>query len=222
MLLHICSLLVLCCASFVQKCEGNYRKDHNISFINSGFISTRDSISAPISIDLRKINFLNESFYVWKKSDVLGDAVDFVMDGKNGEVKIAKIFQQKTAQCDKLKAGSRPIVLDIGANGGIYGLYAAKRGCHSIFFEIQPTCVRNIFYSIQKNHFQSHAHLIAHPVGNITNKILQLDQSSHCFGVYRVTGSQHEVFNKIQTDKTKFNASMVRIDDVLQLDSTSG
>ena len=207
----------------VQKSEGFNRKDHNVSFIKDGLVLTSDAVSTPVSIDLRKIKFLNESFYVWKKSDVLvGDAVDFVMDGINGEGKISKIFQQKASECSHSKSNKvkRPIVLDIGANGGIYGLYASKMGCHSLFFEIQPTCIRNIFYSIQKNNFQHHAHVIPHPVGNISNKILELDQSSHCFGVYRVsTGSQHEAFQKIQKEHSKFNASIVRIDDVFQLDN---
>jgi len=56
--------------------------------------------------------------------------------------------------CDASAAASNtslPVVLDIGANSGFYGLLAAAMGCRVIFFEPQPYCTWMIEQSIVAN-----------------------------------------------------------------------
>ena len=142
----------------------------------------------------------------------------------NGEKKIGNVFKNKLKECspvlpsspDEQKAVTiRPLVLDIGANAGIYGLYAGKMGCQTYFFEIQPVCIRNIYSSILINSMDGHASIIPFPVGNETNKVIELDESSHCFAIYRVsTGNQHEEYEKHQKVHSTFKTKIVRIEDV--------
>ena len=60
-----------------------------------------------------------------------------------------------------------------------------------------------------------HASIIPFPVGNETNKVIELDESSRCFAIYRVsTGNQHEEYEKHQKVHSTFKTKIVRIEDV--------
>jgi FkbM family methyltransferase len=48
------------------------------------------------------------------------------------------------------------IVLDIGANTGFYGLFAASQGCQVYSFDPQPQCGRIIKQEILVNGFEEH------------------------------------------------------------------
>jgi hypothetical protein len=59
----------------------------------------------------------------------------------------------------KCKKGG--IVLDIGANAGIFGLWAARQGCLAIMFEPQVQSIILILYSIRVHctHVRTAAHV---------------------------------------------------------------
>jgi hypothetical protein len=60
----------------------------------------------------------------------------------------------------EMKRQNLPIVLDIGANAGIYGMYAsALGGCTTYFFDIQEECQKWIGQSIVKNRFTDRAYV---------------------------------------------------------------
>ena len=194
------------------------------SLVSQSLLANQSTLDSYDTIQLRKLNYLGSSLSVYTKSLTTGDAIDYVVDGANGEKKIGNVFKNKLKECSSVLPSSpdeqkavtrRPVVLDIGANAGIYGLYAGKMGCQTYFFEIQPVCIRNIYSSILINSMDGHASIIPFPVGNETNKVIELDESSHCFAIYRVsTGNQHEEYEKHQKVHCTFKTKSVRIDDV--------
>jgi hypothetical protein len=58
-----------------------------------------------------------------------------------------------------------PVMLDIGANAGYFGLLAAGLGANVIFFEPQPACHLWIKSAVHANNFGRHAHLVRAALG---------------------------------------------------------
>lgn len=70
------------------------------------------------------------------------------------------------------------MVLDVGSNTGIYGLYAAKLGCRVAMFDPQPQCQRAINAAIDHNHFdRSRVQLMPFAVTQDRTSILVTNQS---------------------------------------------
>eukprot|EP01137_Pigoraptor_chileana_P028851 Opistho-2@13263 len=63
---------------------------------------------------------------------------------------------------------TKGIVIDIGANSGIYGLLGASHGFESHMFEPHPACASDILYAVSRNRFCGRAFL--HPVAVSTHK----------------------------------------------------
>ena len=59
----------------------------------------------------------------------------------------------------------QPLMMDIGANAGYFGLLAAGLGADVIFFEPQPACHVWIHDSIRANKYERHAHLVRAALG---------------------------------------------------------
>ncbi len=209
--------------SSVYSLFGHHNPNHG-GVVPPEFLLPQTALNQTEVVELRRIKFLEESFFVYKKAEQIGDGVDYVTEGHNGELKVGQSFQRKLIECNAHTSGGpqagrykvRPIVLDIGANGGIYGLYAAYKGCQTYFFEIQPACIRNIYSSILINNFVSHANIIPHPMGNDSSSVISLDETSLCYGIYRLsTGNQHKEYQKNEKNLgKKFDAKMHTVDEV--------
>lgn len=206
-------LLQLTCYSFSPSHPLSLHIEPSHLAMNISYLNSVDTV------ELRKISFLGSQMFVAKKSKDYDDSVDFVLQGWSGEPQVAVAFQNKLAHekgnaCFTSNHRSRPIVLDIGANGGIYGMYSAMMGCSVYFFDVQPACVNGIYLSTVMNGISHRAHVIHRPVGNVS-KDIELDVSTNCFGAYRTsTGNQHKEYNTKQEVKGKTTMQMIRLDDI--------
>jgi FkbM family methyltransferase len=173
---------------------------------------------------------------------VIGDSVEYVTSGQAGEMKVAKIFEQKISKESCKKRYYRGdtssvlvtrntsdllpptsfkhfpktagVVLDIGANIGIYGMYSGVQKCLTFMFDAQPICQRYLRAGIKENRISQNAFVVPFPVGDVSAPI-ELDNSSHCFAVYRtVTGQQDNMWKqKEQSKGSTFQAIQLRLDD---------
>jgi len=116
---------------------------------------------------------------------------------------------------DDTGAGKNPhaVFLDIGANAGIYGLYAAAVGCYSVFFDVQKECLNWIGTSILENQFH-HAKLVPYPVGNFSRNIHMNDSSNGCHGTFTMSKAGAKYYGEDKKVDTPLDTKMVRLDDV--------
>jgi FkbM family methyltransferase len=183
----------------------------------------------------RLLDFFGRHFYVMKPVAGTQDIVEWVNNGHFGEGKVSSTFERilrtgkvqsingsvaENGACVSWKRGNgaedAPLVLDIGANAGIYGLYTAALGCTTYFFDIQPVCQKWISESIHRNKFSDHAYLIPYGAGNSTTNITLEYTSNSCHGEFSL-GSYYyknaESFSSQHTQE-KTTISIIRIDDL--------
>ena len=103
------------------------------------------------------------------------------------EKKFCKIWKRETEKCQKHKDR---LVLDIGANHGIYGIWAATKGCDVYMFEPQPTCHRHIQKNICLNTYPLQSPiLIDQPILESTSMSIHVHDDSNCAGTFGAYGS---------------------------------
>lgn len=184
--------------------------------------------------DFKRLNFFSRTFYV--KSPVKGtsDIIQWVESGKEGEGKVSLAFerelrvgpggsdQHESGFCveykhrreDKGHGLNRPIVLDIGANAGIYGMYAASLGCAAYFFDIQEICQRWIAMAIRKNGYDHRAFVVPFAVGNETRPFSYDKKSNSCHGVFSLSSTGTEYFLDSMKTSEAGAAKQIRVDDM--------
>lgn len=183
----------------------------------------------------RLLDFFGRHFYVMKPVQGTQDIVEWVNNGHFGEGKVSQTFEKilrtgkrqqfvngtavESGACTswqrKSEAKEAPLVLDIGANAGIYGLYAAALGCTTYFFDIQRVCQKWISESIHKNKFNDHAYLIPFGAGNSTSNLTLEYSSNSCHGEFSL-GSYYrkDKYFSSQHSNKQTEVSIVRIDDL--------
>jgi len=145
-------------------------------------------------------------FWMWR-----GDIIGW-LHGAIGEQYVADTF--KAVLKDGCKKNE--IVLDIGANLGYYGLYAAYKGCQVLFFDPQPLCARRIQMSIIKNGFQNKAAVIPRPVSDSHDLVLNVTWETGCDGRYPMT--QLETFHNFGEYKGSWGVEAVLPEELLPPD----
>lgn len=130
----------------------------------------------------------NVSFYVPHVHE--GNTVDTSWNGlpwvygEPGERFVLSVFEevlQNGSACKNSRLDP-PLVLDIGANEGFFGLLASAWGCRSTMFEPQPGCVDLIGESIRANCFDPlRTKLVPNPVSDVPFK-LAVSASTVCSG----------------------------------------
>lgn len=89
-------------------------------------------------------------------------------------------FAKAIKECD-----DNSVVLDIGANNGVYGTWAATQGCRVFLFEPQPNCHPSISASMCANAPYRHPPtLVMQPVMANTSDTLTVSTASKCIGSY--------------------------------------
>ena len=63
--------------------------------------------------------------------------------------------------------GRRPVMIDIGANNGYYGMLGLALGAQAIMLDVQPTCWDHIQAAVDMNAFGSRAQLVRHGVSTL-------------------------------------------------------
>ena len=130
--------------------------------------------------------FYDEKFFVRKSPQGTHDIVQWIINQMSGEGKVSKVFTTylgKQNRCNPSSSSSSnrsSIVLDIGANAGVYGLYAAARNCTTYFFDVQPICQRWIYAAILANRL-TNAFMIPYAVAN-TSQQITVRGSNSCHG----------------------------------------
>ena len=66
------------------------------SLVSQSLLANQSTLDSYDAIQLRKLNYLGSSFFVYTKSLTTGDAIDYVVDGASGEKKIGNVFDKKT------------------------------------------------------------------------------------------------------------------------------
>ena len=168
-----------------------------------------------------EVDFRGRKFHVRSKAK---DIINWIVQGREGELKVSKAFEKylrvgyskdptvEKGYCAKAhQGGKHAIFLDIGANAGFYGLYAAACGCRTYFFDIQEECHEWITSAIDKNNFH-HAALIPFPVGNVSRVINVPTTSTGCWGTFSLSKSSHVQWYQ-KKDKA-MDIRMVRIDEI--------
>ena len=198
---------------------------HNVYVASSYLYNTSFSESYSPE-EFRKLSFFSRNFYV--KSPVKGtsDIIQWVEGGRDGEGKVSLTFERELrlgngTDTDEHgicalhdKKHHRPLVLDVGANAGIYGLYAASLGCAVYFFDIQEICHKWISAAIRKNDYEQHAYLIPRAVGNESRTISIGKKSNSCHGVYSLSSTGTEYFVDSMKTREDGTAEEIRIDDM--------
>lgn len=101
----------------------------------------------------------------------------------SGEKKVLSLIRNLTKQ----HCTQTTLFLDIGANCGMYGLYASSMGCRTLLFDAQPGCHRLIRSNIHMNHQVSGlASLIPRPVSD-KHMVLTVPKSTGCSGAFSVS-----------------------------------
>ena len=203
---------------------------HNL-YLSSSLVFNQSFESEAYSPEeFRKLSFFSRDFYV--KSPVKGtsDIIQWVEGGHDGEGKVSLAFERELRLGNGTDAHERglcslyhknhhqhrPIVLDVGANAGIYGLYGASLGCAVYFFDIQEVCHRWISAAIRKNNYEKHAFLIPRAVGNETRTISIGKKSNSCHGVYSLSKTGTEYFVNSMKSREDGTADEVRLDDIFR------
>lgn len=171
------------------------------------------------------VHFRGRSFYVNSKGI---DIINWVLQGREGEGHVSDSFEkilrvgrdehftEETGYCTRAhreKNGNKhAIFLDIGANAGFYGLYAAACGCRTYFFDVQDECHEWISSAIDRNRFH-HAALIPFPVGNVSEIVHIPNRSNGCWGTFSFSKNNKQVLHYMLKDESE-DIRMVKIDEV--------
>jgi len=98
------------------------------------------------------------------------------------ETAFCTIWHKAIKQCAS-HAGQ--LVLDIGANQGLYGIWAASHGCEVLMFEPQPTCHAYVKKSMCFNKYSGKTpRLIEQPVLPSHSDSMFVHSQSKCSGVF--------------------------------------
>ena len=136
--------------------------------------------------------------------------------GNPGEQAVHKHFQRILPECEP-----GDLFLDIGANAGFYGLYAASFGCDVFFFDPQPACgsllERNICLNEGRFPRSGKTALVARPVSD-RNERITMKASLWCEGTFSVAKETVSIpanISEVSNEDATFTTSTVSIDDLL-------
>lgn len=236
---------LLCCLAIITSSQNGMDRQltgaggagaHHHAVISESFLlETSSEEHGGREDDFQRLDFFSRKFYV--KSPVKGtsDIIKWVEGGREGEGKVSLAFERELRlgregnddhesglcarynhQEDQSHGHNRPIVLDIGANAGIYGMYAAALGCAAYFFDIQEVCQKWIAMAIRKNDFSHRAFVVPFAVGNQTRTITYEKKSNSCHGVFSLSSTGTEWFVDSMKSSEPGAAKEVRVDDIFK------
>jgi FkbM family methyltransferase len=105
-----------------------------------------------------------------------------------------KISEGKTATCAHHgRAGRRPLVFDVGANHGFYGLLAASTGAQVVFIDPQPHCVQYVRAAALISGFEDQVEVVhAFADAESHGTMSEVPVRSGCWGTFPTLDSQME------------------------------
>lgn len=144
--------------------------------------STSDcsSLEGIIKSHLRLVEWSGTSFYVWHSK-----VSNYVITGGGDEGHITSAFIEVLTKSSPQEG----VVVDIGANTGIYGLYAASLGYTVHFVDFQPVCIKYIQTAIVINHLEQRTKIHPFPLARTNSHRMKVSDLSPCIGVFRSSSS---------------------------------
>ena len=109
------------------------------------------------------------------------DVFDRVLHNRSSSSSNASTSSSLMPPC-RDEHGRRQLVLDIGANEGLFGLVAAAWGCEVVLYEPQPACVSLLHAAIQRNGFGDRVSVVPAAVAPLPPRTLPLPPGSKCDG----------------------------------------
>ena len=127
---------------------------------------------------------------------------------------VSAIFKQVT---DKV-CHQQGLIVDVGANTGIYGLYSAARGCRVVMFDPQPQCQRAIMAALDANNFyEPRVRLV--PFAVTENKMeIKVTNQSQCLTSLSLASKLNARHSKQLAGAVWYPVPTVRLDEVLAND----
>lgn len=171
-----------------------YRKDQVAPLLSEGH---------EIPMDLIDVNGV--SFYHVKSFNT-----EWVLTAPN-EVYVRDVFEQKVSAC---ASGVGGLILDVGANTGIYGLYAAASGCRTIMLDPQPQCHLAIRAAIAANGFGDRARLIPYAATE-DRRSIDVTNQSQCLTSLSMAQDLNGRHSHRLRGALWYGARTVRLDDVV-------
>jgi len=138
-----------------------------------------------------------------KPGDYLSDLLASGGTWEYGNIRLLASFVK-----DKLNRKEPCLIIDAGANQGLYSMYLAKLGCRVIAFEMQDRVAALMKHSIALNNLQDKITLISRPVYEVERSLYYVPNTSNFGGtpLYEIpTGRPDEV-----------RVESLRIDDIVK------
>lgn len=198
----------------ILSCNSNRAKFQSLrenqpSLLDKGTVSFR-SLNGEESLSILKVKLGAASFFVWN-----AEIITYITTGRAGESGVTQSFISKLGNPNSLIGQAKGDVLDIGANAGIYGLYAAAMGYNVYLFDLQPMCQRYINAAIAINRFDNLAMVMPYALGRNSKTKIKVSPLTPCQGNLRVSGSTKFEELTANIDRSTFyDISTNRLDDL--------
>ena len=167
------------------------------------------------TIKFTKVSLPGASFFLWHTN-----MIDWVMKNNSGEGKVMETFH-RLLYIEKTHYKNE-IVVDIGANTGIYGLYAASLGYQTLLIDPQPACHLYQHIEITFNRLEHLVTVITNPLGRTSNvNTVKVSPQTPCVGDLRLSTSSQFSRLTSSADPASFSSVYImRFDDIYQNQQT--
>lgn len=125
---------------------------------------------------------------------------------------VSAVFEEVTNRA----CPSGGLIVDVGANTGIYGLYSAARGCRSVMLDPQPQCQRAILAAMEANGFREPRVRLVPFAATLDKTRIRVTNQSQCLTSLSLAPKLNERHAKQLAGAVWYEVPTVRLDEVLQ------
>ncbi|MBD1159439.1 FkbM family methyltransferase [Pelagibacterales bacterium SAG-MED19] len=123
----------------------------------------------------------------YKAIDILGKKINFFVPNQITEYRVNTIFTKEPETIEwinKFRENEENIFWDIGANIGLFSIYAATKykNCNIVSFEPSTSNLRCLSRNISINNLQDRIKIFSSPLSNKDNKFLNMNESQFSEG----------------------------------------
>ena len=141
--------------------------------------------------------FFKKNFLYWIKEffekdsykaiDILGKKINFFVPNQITEYRVNTIFTKEPETIEwinKFRENEKNIFWDIGANIGLFSIYAATKykNCNIVSFEPSTSNLRCLSRNISINNLQDRIKIFSSPLSNKDHKFLNMNESQFSEG----------------------------------------
>jgi len=141
--------------------------------------------------------FFKKNFLYWVKEffekdsykaiDILGKKINFFVPNQITEYRVNTIFTKEPETIEwinKFRENEKNIFWDIGANIGLFSIYAATKykNCNIVSFEPSTSNLRCLSRNISINNLHDRIKIFSNPLSNKDHKFLNMNESQFSEG----------------------------------------